>query len=504
MEFQSILFPSRETAEEPDFFHDLNLDQIVDSITSGKKDYDLKPFFQSGPCDAEVIAYRQEIMRDLEGPFLAKIKAFAEKMRRVVRYREMTEKLDYPYHREGWFLETTLLYIETVEELARDLSEADLTSRGLTSFLEYISAYTNSEYFVLLGEEARRLKASLAALSYCFLIKGLNVKVMKYDSESDYSEEVEKTFERFRQGAVKDYLVKLPIASGMNHVEAKILELTSKLFPEEFSALLGFYAKHGDFMNGKIERFDREIQFYVSYLDYIAKFRRRGLSFCYPTVATDDKAVFVEGGFDLALAEKLAAGDSTPVCNDFYLNDPERIIVVSGPNQGGKTTFARFFGQVHYLACLGCPVPGREARLFRFDRIYTHFEREENIENLNGKLQDDLKRIHEILVSATSDSIVIMNEIFTSTTLKDAVFLGKKVIERIQELDLLCVCVTFLDELASFSEKTVSMMSSVFPDDPAVRTYRIERKPADGLTYALCIAEKYRLTYEALKERLRV
>lgn len=509
MTFTSILYarpeerPKEETAVMPDFFADLNLDQIVTAVTASKEEYNLLPFFYAPLQSVEAIVYRQEVCQDLEDKALMdSIHAFAEKMAQVRRYLGLIEKLYYPRHAEGWFLETVATYCAALTKLAADLGAADLQSRGLLAFRDYLAGYVASPAFVALAAEAAQVQADLAALTYCIIIKDSTVKVRQYEEESDYSVEIEATFARFKQGAVKDYRSKLTIASGMNHIQAKILDFVARLHPEPFANLAQFCARHPQFFDETVRRFDREIQFYVAYLAYIAGVRRGGLSFCYPRLSSESKAVCCAAGFDLALATLRVDAALPVVVNDFYLEGPERILVVSGPNQGGKTTFARMFGQLHYLACLGCPVPGRQAQLFLGERLFTHFEREEDLSNLRGKLQDDLVRIEAILRQATPRSILIMNEIFASTTLQDAIFLSQRVEERILALDMLCVWVTFIDELAAAGEQTVSMVSTVVPENPAERTYKILRRPADGLAYAMSIAEKYQLTYARIKERI--
>jgi len=510
MTFHSILFERTEdsinrlTLETPEFFVDLNLDQIIDAITAGKQEYNLKPFFYTSLNDIDAIKYRHEIMRDLENKNLFEnIKSFAHKMRAMREHLAQADKLYYKYQKERYFLDAVDIYCDAVNCLVHDLSLADLKSRGFLAFREYLTNYTNSERFASLLAETKTLFADLSSVKYCLLIKDNSIRVRKYESEIDYSANVEEIFEKFKQGAVKDYRVNFPTGPDMNHVEAGVLALVARLYPDIFLYLDNYCAKNSNYLDETIGVFDREIQFYVAYLEFVAMFKRGGLKFCYPQISNKDKEVYDYEGFDLALAYKLITDKSSIVCNDFYLKGEERIFVVSGPNQGGKTTFARAFGQLHYMASIGCLVPGREAQLFLFDRLFTHFEKEENIKNLRGKLQDDLVRFHYILNQATSSSIIIMNEIFTSTTLQDAMFLSKKVMEKIIELDLLCVWVTFIDELASFGEQTVSMVSTIVPENPTLRTYKIIRKPADGLSYAIAIAEKYRLTYDYLKERIK-
>jgi DNA mismatch repair protein MutS len=508
--FASLLSPGDQGPQalrdqpDPAAVSDLNLDQVVEAVAGDREEHDLiTRVLYEQVRDADTIRYRHEVFGDLEDDSLFEAGArFAEQMRQVRVHLEQLPKMHSTRQREGWFLDAASIYCDAVATLTSDLGARAIQSRGLTAFRDYLSGYLASAGFTRLAADTAERKNDLAAITYQVRIKGPRVEVSRYDGEPDYSAEIEKTFERFQQGAVKDYLVTYRTWPGMTHVGAQIAELVARLYQDDFTALTAYCREHAGFADPVIRQFDRELQFYLAYLDYIRPLRSAGLAFCYPELIAASKDIFARDTFDLALAAKLTAGGKPVVTNEFHLAGPERVIVVSGPNQGGKTTFARAFGQLHHLASTGCPVPGSAARLYLYDQLFTHFEREEDLTDLTGKLEDDLLRIQKALLAATPDSIVIMNEIFTSTTVADARFLGGKVLAKVIELDLLCVYVTFIDELASAGPTVVSMTSTIVPENPAKRTYKVVRKPADGLAYALAIAGKHRVTYDQLKERL--
>ena len=508
--FESILYPSgtaRDGArprDDADVLRDLNLDQVIAAAGAECKDHDLTEYFHTPLADLDAVTYRQEVVRDLEStPIMEAVEAFAERMHRMRALTALAAKLDYPHERRRRLLGAAQAYGEAMTGLADRLANLELRSRGMRALRAYLADYVHGAAFGGFASDLRAVLEALSGVRYAVMIRGLSVAVRPPGGEPDYSAEIEATFERFRRAPARDYRAKLVDAGRLNHVEAQILERVALLNPEPFAALETFCAAHETYLDARVVRFDREVQFYVAYLRFVAPLRAAGLAFCQPVLSADTGEIAIRGAFDLALAASLAAQGETPVRNDLALSAADRIIVVTGPNHGGKTTFARMIGQLHYLAGLGLPVPGTEARLALVDRVFVHFERVEDIRNLRGKLYDDLVRIRRILDAATADSLIILNEVFASTTIGDALDLSRKLLARVSRLGCLAVCVTFLDELASFDERTVSVVGAVNKGDPSVRTFRFERRPADGLAYAVAIAEKYRVTQDWLLRRIR-
>ena len=126
MNFHSILFEGSENRnrgekiEPPVFFRDLNFDQIVDAITAGREEYNLKPFFCARLPDLAAIEYRHEIMRDLEREALFRsIKSFSIQMHSMRVHLTASEKSYYKYQKGALFLEAAEIYWNRITRSTR-------------------------------------------------------------------------------------------------------------------------------------------------------------------------------------------------------------------------------------------------------------------------------------------------------------------------------------------------------------------------------------------------
>lgn len=161
------------------------------------------------------------------------------------------------------------------------------------------------------------------------------------------------------------------------------------------------------------------------------------------------------------------------------------------------------FGQLLYFAALGCPVPARAARLPLPDAIFTHFEHAEDPGDPDGRLLGELTRMRDTLDRVTADSVIVMNESFSSTSTSDAVRIGADILGRIIDRGALALWVTFFEELSRRSPAVVSMVAVTESDhDTARRTFRIERRPPGGQLHAVELAGRHGLTYDRVTARM--
>jgi len=492
-----------DVAVPPDCFRDLRLDDIVAAVCESHPDETVMRLFYRPLREVTAVEYRRQVFRDLERATVRRpVTGFTDAMAITRSQLRQAEWVQHRWQRQGWFVHAAATFCNAVTALHDSLTDADLCARGLRNIATYVAEYVASETFRTLAADARAVLAELGEVRYTVHIHDRRVRVSKYVGQPDYSHDAQSLFERFSSEIDREYRVPIKDDAEMNPVEQRVLECVAKLYPGPFADLEQFFRRHQHFIEPTVSRFDCEIRFYLTYLAFVERFTAAGVSFSYPKVTDTPGTLSAETACDLALAIKTEGEQTALVGNTFHLSGAERVLVVTGPNQGGKTTFARTIGQCAYLASLGCPVPATGAAFMLPDAIYTHFDRQETLATPHGKLHDELVRIRDILSRATAASLIIMNESFSSTTVSDALQIGTDIIRRIIEKDSTAVYVSFLDELTRADPACVSMVGEVAADDPTRRTFTFTRRPADGLAYAAALATKHGLTYAILRQRI--
>ena len=493
------------TADHDDASIDLHLDEILAAAPE-------VALLAANPVrDPDAVAYRHEVFRDLESPVLADAAG-----RFVVDIATARERLDHaatlvhPQERARWILAALDTYRGAVAAFGLALDDGAVASRGLAAVRDELRAYRASDAFTTLTDDAARTLADLGAVTYRLRIGEHRVIVGRHDDEADYGAEIAATFARFRPaGAALPPPVPVDRfeTADLNPLEADILDQVARQRPAPFAAMQAFATRHARAIEPAVVAIADDLHAYLGWLRLIAPLREAGIACSYPTVIVDAEAMAplrfeARGLVDLALALRLTTAGGPVVANDVSVGAGERIVVITGPNQAGKTTLARAIGQLARLATIGVPVPAESATITLADDVHTLFARAEDPADLTGRLEAELIRARAILDGAGPRSLVIVNEAFASTTVDDALALDRALLTELTARGATCVVVTFLGELASFDDTTVSLAEVVDPDDPSRPTYRFARRPADDLAHARVVAAAHGLDYDTVRARI--
>ncbi|MFD5828073.1 hypothetical protein [Lentzea sp. NPDC060358] len=489
-------------AGEPEYFPDLLLDQLVDAVVTERDPHDLKAAFRTRLTDVSAIKLRQAVFADLENAnLLTAVRAFCAGLVQCGHQWDVAARLRHRPQSQRWKLTAISTYVQVVDAVTAAVEDAGPSSPGMRAWLEWLEDYRGSPDFTRMAAGVEAALTELGSLRYTLSLSGDRITASPFAGQDDLGAATLATFDRFATGDVTPHRFDVRAGAEMNQMHEAVLDLVVQLFPDVFDRAARFLDEHAEVRHPVIDVVERELRFVLSWLDFTAAARQAGLPFGLPDVEHGRK-LEVRDTFDALLVHTLVAAGRKPVVNDVALGDGEAVLVITGPNQGGKTTFARTLGQLYHLAALGVPVPGSFAALHPPDAILTHFERGDRAGEMTSRLEEEVTRMSDLLAEAGSRSVVVLNEMFSSTTHVDAQAISRDVLHAVLDTGAVGVCVTFVDELSRMDSRIVSLVAGVDERDASSRTFRVTRGRADGEAYALALAAQHGLDRDRLRARI--
>ena len=271
--------------------------------------------------------------------------------------------------------------------------------------------------------------------------------------------------------------------------------------------------------SGFLATLSGDMTFYLAAIRLMERLRGHGLPVCRPGITPMDERVGeLREAYNLNLALNGAGqqdGAGRIVRNDVCMDRDRRISILTGPNQGGKTTYTQMVGLCQILAQAGLWVPAADARISPVDNIFTHYPIEESLAKATGRFGDEAQRLGQIFKRATRHSLILLNESLSSTSPGESVYLAQDISRILRRMGTRAIFATHLHELAAAVPQLnaesdgdsglVSLVASRLRDgeDGDQRSYRILPGPPMGRSYAREIASKYGISYEQLTTLLR-
>jgi hypothetical protein len=214
-----------------------------------------------------------------------------------------------------------------------------------------------------------------------------------------------------------------------------------------------------------------ELAFYLGCVNLADRLAQGGVPMCVPLVGSADVAIRAQDLRDVALT---LAGE--PVVGNDVDADDAQLIVVTGANRGGKSTFLRSLGQAQVMAQAGMLVAAVHLRLPAARHTVTHFRREEDAELRSGKLEEELSRMSALVDHLAPGDLVLANESFASTNEREGSEIARQVFEPLLGVGVRVALVTHLTDLAigwSVSPPAPALFLRADPASTADRPFRL-------------------------------
>ncbi len=525
---------------------DINMDMLLEGmqIRNDSRTY-IKARMMDMLLDETVIQYRQEILQDfldypeIEETFDTNILPLTSTLRKM---EKANLSHDDDMRRIAWRIDMLKIYIQCVEVLHRLFCspDRDFLSRGLIRLREMIQEIYDSAGFQDLRKVLPDLYEKLQTMTSVTI--GINL-----DTELRPVEAVLLSIEQkpFRNKALVTSLLGKKknddtycglgsFYSILKENKANSLDIA---IMRDLESVMGDTFKH---LASVITRFEwietaflfdllPEVYYYIGGSRLARNLMETGLPMCFPTAAPADERVFyVKDIYDASFAIRITSDlglknlENVVVTNDAEMSDKAgRIFILTGANQGGKTTFTRAVGIAQLLFQAGFPIPGTEGRISPVDNIYTHFPELEKNSISEGRLGEECIRLESVLPKLTKYSMILMNESLSSTSHQECLFIAEEIMRYLRTVGARAVFATHIHELAenipalnkepALSDLT-SLVAGVDEDSEievltdegrkkyqgSKRTYLIRPMPPQGKSFAMDIARTYGISFQQL------
>lgn len=268
-----------------------------------------------------------------------------------------------------------------------------------------------------------------------------------------------------------------------------------------------------------INELEHQLDFYDGAVNLIEYVRGRGLEMCRPALFEKScRKTALNEAFDLCFFRQAASadyktfGEQLIVTNDIDMGgEREHFYMITGVNNGGKTTFARGVGICQLLAQMGLYVPAKSADISPTDYIFTHFPKEEEVGIDSSRFTTEIKQLKEICDLITPHSMVIMNESIQSTTPDECLEIAARHMEIMAAAGVRGMYVTHLNGLYQRAEKInkknyatkIGSLVSVADENSGKRLYKMKYSQPLSESMAYTVYENFGAKLDEVTQRLK-